>query len=251
MGHDVVHLGQHTLNTNSAEELAHDISERFGVSVVYGYQDAHLFSAETADMIASFDFILLGKVVHPAATETLQLYDEYYQLHEKHSAMGEEALNLPYFKNSKYNSDELLFSLGKNVYNIYNFDTGDRWSQIRNDIFECNYISYDSRWWFFCRSFTIENNFDPDFEHLNSYRTSLMDFYQKIGCSAVVHCDDQGDHQDLSYDTYSWEELLSEMESRFGGKVFNISSFMKQKELRPMNDYPPIFFDDFADLIST
>ena len=250
MGHDVCHIGKHNLNVNSIEELASDLSNRFQVNVDYGYQDMDAFDFEKGEYINTFDFVTLGNVVFPNSDVTLFLSDEFRQKRLIYQQYGDELFSLHTFNQLHVDETEFREAICNKCYCLHDFNSHTSWGSVYNDSFKCDYYYWPSRWWSFCRVFTIEHHYHCDFDNFNEYRTHIFNFFNKIGGHAVIHCDDQGSHQDLSYNIYSWADLLAEVETRFGDKVLNVSAFMKEKILRKINDFPPIFYDDFADLLA-
>lgn len=249
MGHDVCHIGKHNLNTNSLEELASDLSNRFQVSVEYGYQDMDSFDFVKGEFINTFDFFTLGKVEFPDSDVKLFLQDEFLQKKLIYQQYGEDLFSLPNFNQMHVDVSEFREAISNQCFELHDFNNDKSWGSIFNDSFKCNYYHWGPRWWSFCRVFTIEHHYYSNFDSINEYRTQLLNFFNKVGCQGVIHCDDQGSDQDLSFNIYSWNDLLSEIENRFGDKVLNVSQFMNEKKLREINGFPPIFYDDFTDLL--
>jgi hypothetical protein len=247
MGHDVSTIGIHKLNVTSIEALASDLSKRFKANVEYGYNDQFSFDNDGIEIESSYDNIVIGMIKHPEANQTLWLCDENYQIQQIIDKCG--------------NNDAELSRYIRNDYLKAEFDDAKRgvcfdFRDIKNDI-SIGTIFYDTfynflhfyypRWWSFCGTFKNTDNIWPNnFEVVSQYRKEVMDLFFKIGGDKVVHLDDQGETQYLTYGYHNWQDILSELSTSFKDTTLNISEFMKHK--KPLDDYLLAFYDDFSDL---
>ncbi|MFP4023994.1 MAG: hypothetical protein ACLFVR_05660 [Thiohalospira sp.] len=248
MGHDIVGIGKHNLNTNSLEALALDLSKRFKVNVEYGYQDKDKFNFKTGEDISTYQIIKLGRINYPKAKTTVFLWDEYYQLHQYYHQYDEDVYKLPGIKNNNFLKEMIERSIGKIYYEFFRPVDEYYYCTIYNNTQECLTL-YFGRWWELCWQFTVENN-DKEFKRLNEYRKSLFEFQEIVGGNEVVYLDDQGPTQYLTYGDYLWENILNELKTRFNKTTLNVSDFISKEEFTPLKEYPLAFYDDFKDLIN-
>lgn len=250
MGHDVDTIGNHKLDVSSMEALALDISRRFKANVEYGYYDQHWVDLEGNEVEPSYENIIFEKILYPGSEETLWLSDELYRIHQLLNKYGDTYINLPIFNNDTAGLEEEFESAMKGVsYELRSIDNEIDYGTIYNDTFHNHHSLYCYRWFNFCRNFM-----DPDgyrvgnLDDLNEYRKEIFKLHKLIGGSAVVHLDDQGQTQYLTYGEHTWQEILNELNTSFKCTTINISEFMKHKMFLPQDKFPLAFYDDFGDL---
>lgn len=247
MGHDIVPISNHSLDTSNVANLAKDLSKRLQANIEYGYQDSfgHYLEKES-----TYEDVTLGKITVPGASETYFLRDEHYQLHSYYTEHGEKIFDLDYFQDEE--RELSIRSVRVELeYIWYSLENTADWSKqysIHADTLQCEAFYY-SRWWDFCRLFTEENDFDIDFAKLNEYRNNLRSVTEFFGGNAMCFFDDQGETAKLIDAPKSWKEIKNAMATEFKNSILEISEFMKEKKLRKEDDYPLAFYDDFADLI--
>ena len=123
------------------------------------------------------------------------------------------------------------------------------YGSIFNDTFQNFWHSFGPRWGAFCSAFIESYTVgEVGFDSVNEYRKRIMDFYFKIGGTEVVHLDDQGESEYMTYGYWNWDEIVHELNTKFKDTTLNISEFMKHKTLLQYEDCPLAFYDDFADL---
>lgn len=251
MGHDVSTIGNHKLNISNIEALAKDLSKRFRANVDYGYYHQFWIDIDGNEFEPSYENVIFGKISYPNSTQTIWLSDEYYQIHQIISKHGDDYLKLP----CVIESDSLKLEFESAIKGV-SFELRDNendidYGTIYNDTFQNFWHSFDSRWWSFCRAFMEDSDiWSVGFDAVNHYRRQIMDLFTTIGGDKVVHLDDQGETQYLTYGDYNWQEILNELNADFKETTLDISEFMKHKNLLPKDMYPLAFYDDFNDLIS-
>ncbi|HSH51566.1 MAG TPA: hypothetical protein VK982_07570 [Bacteroidales bacterium] len=246
MGHDIVGIGKHNLNTNSNEELALDLSKRFKVNVEYGYQDNDKFDIKTGESISTYRLVKLGRIDYPKAKTTVVLMDEYYQLHQYYNQYGNDVYQLHGIEKNEFLKEMIEHSLGKIYYQFFDPVDENYYCTIYNNTQECGTL-YFGRWWELCWQFTDKNN-DEEIKRFNEYRKSLMEFQKIVGGNDVVYLDDQGATEYLTFGDYLWEGILNELKTKFNKTTLNISEFISKEKFTPLKDYPLAFYDDFKDL---
>lgn len=246
MGHDVSTLGNHKLDISNIEALAKDLSKRFKSNVHYGYYHQYWFDIDGNEIEPSYENVVFGKIPYADSKQTIWLSDEYYQIHQIINKHGDSYIKLPCFAESDSLKSEFESAIKGVSFELRDIDYGT----IYNDTFHNFWHSFDSRWWSFCKAFMEQSDiWSVGFDALNYYRKQIMDLFATIGGDKVVHLDDQGETQYLTYGDYNWKEILNELNSDFKDTTLNISEFMKEKILLPKDKYPLAFYDDFTDLI--
>lgn len=248
MGHDLSTIGHHHLDTSSLEALAKDLSIRLQANVEYGIFDMFPFDWDGFHREPSYENWIFGKIEFPNSETTLLVIDLFFMHHINYNIYGDDAFNLPYFREYKSNIEELKEAIGNVCFEIKNQTINDDYGIIFNDSFINYYNYFDWRWWTFCRAFTLEDDDDYLLDYVNLFRSDVLNFVQKLGIKEVFHFDDQGDSQYLAENYYNWQTILEEVDSHFKETTLNISQFMKHKNRLPFDQFPLAFYDDFADL---
>lgn len=250
MGHDIHIIGNHNLDISCMEALAKDISKRFKANVEFGYYD-NMFdfdiNGNTGRM--SIEDNVLGKIDFPNASTTLWLNDEYYMYRAVLDKHGKEAYNLPYFKkHDGLHRQELDIAAGNIRYELRDNYEDNEYAVIFNDTIHDWYNSFNSRWWSFCKAFTIEDYDDLLQYEVALFRKEVLQFFEKVGGTEAFYFDDQGKSQYLTVDYYDWATILKEVETNFKETTLNIPEYMKGNKLNPWKVKPLAFYDDFSDL---
>lgn len=226
MGHDVHAICNHRLNTGSIESLAKDLSDRFDVTVDYGYFNHDEVADEQESYLSlwvSFgtiekhqkpiwrleDFIYLNKINNPSENENIDVYLFY----DKNDYDGEGS-----------------FTVLKHC-----FDPS---------------ICFDSRWWYFCKHFTGE---EDDTESITQFRNQVKSLTLKLGGDAAIYVDDQGPSSiaDTWSEQCTFEQVHTQLQAMFGTDYLNISAFNKTASSatpKPSDKYFAAYYDDFSDL---
>lgn len=252
MGHDVSTIGNHKLNISNIEALAEDLSKRFKSNVEYGYYHQYWFDINGNEIEPSYENVVLGKISFaPSSNQTIWLSDEYYQIHQIINKHGDSYIKLPCFAESDSLKLEFESAIKGVSFELRDVENDIDYGTIYNDTFRNSLHSFDSRWWSFCKAFMEQSDiWSVGFNAVNYYRKQILNLFATIGGDKVVHLDDQGDTQYLTYGDYNWQEILNELNAEFKETTLNISEFMKHKKLLPKDKYPLAFYDDFNDLIN-
>lgn len=245
MGHDVWNICRHNLDTSSHEALAKDIANRFKVNVRLTYQDYYGDYFEERE--STYDFITIGEIITEGATETYVLRDEQHQVKEYYRQHGDKLFELILNKNH-LKVEEYRDMLTRDYYDLTTDVENEERFNIYKDTLDIMSAEFGGRWWSFCKVFTVKNDFDKEYEWINQYRKKIRDDLKKYGGNEVYYLDDQGDTQYLIYGEYSWQELTSEINTKFQGDTLKVSDFMRHPQPWPEDKYPLAFYDDFSDL---
>lgn len=224
MGHDVIAIGNHKLNTASFQTTAVDLSEAFDVTVCYGYMDDWIDPQTGKE--GSFEFIELGRI---------KKNDTVYFLRDN---LYTDRLR------SKQYPDEI-------EYDFYSADYGATSFYVYPHCIQAH-TAFNSRWWNFVRYF--QGNFygnDAWPNYINDYRRSVFNEIKRLGGSQALYGDDQGDSYYILDDamTLSFVVITQKLKNDFGNACLNVSSFQR---LYDNGKFEPIeykaFIDDFEDL---
>ncbi len=249
MGHDVSTIGNHNLDIRNVKSLALDLSKRFKVNVEYGYYHQFWIDIDGNEFEPSYKNVILGNIPNPNSKRTIWLSDEYYQAHEILKKHGDNYIKLPCFSKDSSIASEFEFAKKGVSYEFRDIQNEIDYGTIDNDTFHNWHSNYNSRWWSFCRNFMEPDGYmEGNLDYLNQYRKEVFELHTIIGGTAVVHLDDQGETQHLTYGEQTWQEIMNELNSDFKDTTINISEFMKNKILLPKDKYPLAFYDDFMDL---
>jgi hypothetical protein len=202
MGHDIIAIGNHKLNTTSLHTTAIDLSEAFDVSVSYGYADDWI-DLETGKE-GSFQFIELGRIER---NNTLYfLRDSLYtdRLHTKQYADETEYD----FYGADY--DETSFYVYPRCIKAHTY--------------------FDSRWWNFVRYFQGKFYGDKDWVgYINNYRQHVYNEIKRLGGSCALYGDDQGDSYYIIEDamTLPFDTIAKKLKNEFGNACLAIPHFQR------------------------
>ncbi len=224
MGHDVIPIGHHSLNTSSIQSLAEDLSNRFDAEIIFGYQDDWVGN----NYNGSFEFIELGRIEKKGKAVFL-LQDCFYMDRLKQPGKHEQKIWYEFI--SKKKPDNYQVSIYKNC-------------------FDCN-CHFDSRWWNFCRYFNRQiNNAEWD-EYIAEFRKEIATEVKKLGGTSALYGDDQGASHWISEMgiEHSFEEIREKLKEDFGGLYLSVSNFIKSADKTANQLFYNAYFDDFSDLI--
>jgi hypothetical protein len=113
---------------------------------------------------------------------------------------------------------------------MYDYENDIDFGTIYNDTFHNFWHTFDGRWCWFCRAFMEADDYiEGNLDLVNDYRKLILDFYSKMGGTEVVHLDDQGKREYLTYEYQNWNEIISELDTNFKETTLNVSEFMKHK----------------------
>lgn len=247
MGHDIVTIGRHTLDTSNLHTLADDVAHRLQANIIVEYQDAYSNYVD-GKAESTYDAIIIGEIKIPGATAVYSLRDEYYQLRKYYEEYGDKLFEMQYLKGNEMAIECAKQELSANRYELSLNDEEGRYVNIDNDTIDIDFFYY-SRWWDFCRRFTTENEWDKEFTDINNFRQNLKKAINSFGGNEMVYLDDQGETGHLTNGFYTWQQIQDVLQTKFKEQVLNVSSFMKNKNLRKDGDYPLAFYDDFSDLL--
>lgn len=225
MGHDVIAIGNHKLNTTSIITTAVDLSKALDVTVSYGYLDDWT-DLETGKQ-GSYEFIELGRVERNNTIFFLKdgLYTE--KLHTK-----------------QYTNETAYEFYGAN-YDATSFYVFPHCIEA--------HTHFASRWWNFVSYFQGKFYGDEDwFRYINEYRRSVFNEVKRLGGNCALYGDDQGESYYIFEDamTQPFDAIVEKLKNDFGDACLTISNFQKQYS---SGRFEPIeykaFIDDFADFI--
>ncbi len=257
MGHNLIPIGKHQLDTKDIKSLAEDLVSRLDINIEYGY----LSYKECSKLLGKEEkegFIVLDKLVKNSDFKTYKLVDEIYQKKILYDKYGDELFykkeywgfldKIPNKKTILEEKKELMFP----EYDLIDSESG--FLSINNEHYSNN-IPYLCRWFSLYEFFYGKNEIYQD--DLLEYRKSLMDYSQKLGGNKMYYLDDQcsvlegvgqGDESDMS-----WEELETFIVEKTQPLLLNVSKFMTnekyKEEFIAKNEYPLAFIDDFKDII--
>jgi hypothetical protein len=221
MGHDVIPIGQHRLDTSSIITIAQELADRFNATILYGYTDDRIGK----NYQGSFKFIEQGRV-KKVGSDSYILQDSLYMDRIYGPGKHDNEMCYELYSESDYDN-----------YHISIYETA----------FQCD-AHFESRWWSFCRCFTGIITDVEFLQYLNEYRKKIFNEIKRMGGELAIYGDDQGESAWLDYGgTMNWKDMLIRLQTEFGDDFINISTFFKTKQ--PFRkDCPLAFFDDFADL---
>lgn len=220
MGHDVIAIGQHRIDTSAIITVARQLAPVFNATIRYGYVDE--WENADKDISASFDFIEQGQI-KMAGDAIYTLNDFYYtdRIHE------------PAFDHFTVDY-ELAYEMGGAAYKI----------DILKNAFRRN-ANFDGRWWNFCRFFTGEIE---DRSYLDAYRKEVYEEVKRMGGEFAVYVDDQGKSAWVDNDDQlEWNTTLTKLKTEFVDDFVNVSSFFMNNHSY-LHDFPLAFYDDFKDI---
>jgi hypothetical protein len=246
MSRGICPIGRHNISVESLESFANDLSLRFNANVEYGYQDNLNFDIHTGENFNTYEFISLGRIDRPSADITLRVFDEYFQQKKLIQQYGKNVLDFPGV--GDYISEWDITGLFKNFKaDIYTSDM-EYWGNINNDIFYSFLTRYDSRYYWFCKTFSGEDNFDQDFQFMNKYRRQTKADYAKFGCNLVIYCNDGDESDHYLTEPFTWQEIIDDINAKYKDRVYTIPDLIHGKQILPIGIHPLAFFDDFSDL---
>jgi hypothetical protein len=249
MGQAVFALGNHSLDINSIETLAKDISVNFQANVNYGYYHQYYWDIDGNEIEPSYKHIQFGYISYPDAKETLLLSDEFYQIKQLLSKHENDILKLPCFKNSKAQEPEIEAAKKGVKYAIRDYSEGFEYGYLYNSTFIDFFNEFNLKWWNFCRGFMAnDGSWSVTLKDINDFRNKVKSLFDKIGATEAVYVGDQGKLAFLTYEYLDWNEIIRHIQTTYIDKTLNISEFMKQKKPLPNDQFPLAFYDDFADL---
>lgn len=251
MGHDISVLSYHNLDTSSVEKTGQELAIRFGVNVECYYRDNYDPDLFSRHEFPTYDDHLLATYTTPEATQTWQLYDEYYVQRQLWGQHGKSLLEHPYYKDDQTHSDELEHTIRCKQYELYFRTDGDvEWlADIHEKLWQCEF-HYFGRWWALGQCF-MDSDWHWKVENLNDFRQKLKSTLKIMGAESAMYLDDQGEsgiYTDKAYEATSWKDFVTEIKARFDDKCMNISDFIKRAVPLKNDDYPIAFYDDFKDL---
>ncbi len=175
MGHDIVPIGNHKLNTSSLEKLAEDLSNRININIKYGYWGETEYF-ELLNEKGNDDLIILGEINKHKSFETYILVDEKYMIKKLYRKYGDKLFKIPkllYYLKNKTSNEDIIIQIKKEIA-LPNFDleliNGNKYLNINKEHYSNN-IPYFLRWFSFCDIFTENKISDKDFLNgLNNFR---------------------------------------------------------------------------------
>ncbi len=273
MGNYTSIISNHSLNNNSIEELAQDISIRLQANVVYGYNYCFFVKDNTIEY--DIEFIETGKIIFATSKVEYQLCDQ--NLGQK---LFVEATGKDNITSNKYLIDSYLKEMLLDNEENYEVEL------ILDDETICYIYKYgldfwviDSIYWYKFQRYFIYNINEEDLQDFNNWRTEHKNWIEKLGGNVMfVYC-----FNEKSYKISEWLEIqslensISLIEKEFKNQLVNVSKYLRSKiylnlpvyEQLPIsknylkkisleieegkNDdkeilYPILFYDDFYDL---
>ena len=246
MGHDIVTIGRHTLNTSDIHSLASELGQRMQANIMFGYPDDYSYYSDIT-VKPTYASIALGTIETPGAAATYDLQQYNYQLQQYYKEHGDKLFEEQFFKENGSMVQSVKQELAEINFELHLNNKEGSYAYIYKDTVDIIFFYYN-RWGSICKLFTTENNFDTDFKGFNTFRKNLQSAINKFGSDEMVYLDDQGETGQFIYGDYTWQQIQEELATKFAGQVLNISAFMKDKKPRKAGDYPLAFYDDFSDL---
>jgi hypothetical protein len=267
MGHDLNIICNHNLQTKTSKALALDINMRFNIPVKVYYQN--IYDYEDCLNI-KYSEINCTTILELALPNQNSLNKKIFFPVEKCIINDHSFQDLDAFE--KYGKALLQTDEGKHLYENATIEYGDSpcfeaylYITAQEEInFDVHHhvatpsLYFNPRWWSFSRIlFKVEfknsmpEDVEDSYQYLMEYRKRAFEFIKCIGGSEAFYVDDQGEsyrYQDFATH-HTWQETKDAIYTRYGTEVFNISKYIKSGEtLKNPEYYPPIFYDDFADL---
>jgi len=259
MGCDITIISQHNLDLTDIETLAHDLSDRFGFSITYGYHANARYNALLENDLEE-GFVTLGFVDKGPLAKEYTLTDDQFQKKLVYAKFGDELFDLPEYwewygelpsedRRIQEKIDVLLpdYFLSAEPESSYLF--------IYQEVVD-NSFHYYSRWWDFCGTIQSPKYFEDDY--YREFRKLIQQDTLLLGGTKAYFVNDQCNHLkgvgcgDESY--YSWVELEQFIASRPTLELVSISRValdkVYQTEVMGKKDRTLAFYDDFADLLS-
>jgi hypothetical protein len=269
MGHDLNIICNHNLQTKISTELGKDINARFNIPVEVHYQNFHDYKDCLNIKYGDMDSTILAELEIPIKTgkekkgffpfEKCAIDDHSYQALDAFEKYGEALLQTDEGKNIyDYATKDYRNSPS---YDAYIDITGQETivSGIHHHIATPS-LYFNPRWWSFSRILfkrgfinSTPKDVEDSYQYLMEYRKRAFEFIKCIGGNEAFYTDDQGDSAYFEdYATHhTWQQTKDAIYKRFGANVFNISEYINSGIINNTPDfYPPIFYDDFADLIN-
>lgn len=232
MGHDVVVIGNHRLDTSSPEKLALDLAARLNARVTFTLVFYRQSDSGWPDHFWEDKFTTLE------------------------SKPNNYSLNLEFSDAEKFDPVRYYEEIDNwSSINVSDADDYDEHSfnlykhRLRVDVY-CN-----SRWWNFVEMIIYAENYP---EILREFRLEVWQELQRYGGDKVFYFSDQGPWQAFGYweeDNKTFEEWAERFEQEEGDRFRHLPTVLANqmpKEYQwerevDLKDYP-IFWDDFSDL---
>ena len=224
MSTEITAIYSHSLNTDSLPELAAQLSERFNVSIAYGYQDNLVVEGISNQ---TYEFVTLGKIERDSEDEWL-LEDSQYL----------DNIVDP----SKHNGHK---------YFVLYYSYGDRVCYIYKHIIE-SAERYINGWWRFCEHFTGELHW---WNYVNWFRKAVENEVKIMGAEAAIYYGDYGVDGFMVImceESATFQEVFNKIKEVYPNRFTNITDFLtNQPEPLPYiktetaEDCAMAFYDDF------
>jgi hypothetical protein len=238
MGSDINTIGRHLLNASSLESLAKEISDRFNLNIIYGYQDMFKLDDHFNLADTSCELVEIGSINKVEGNGHRWLIDHYYQHRQYVQDFGPEIIEL-----AQYDKTGLQACVSETYYELLETSTNES-MYVTNDMIEIDFY-YLTRWWPFCALFRWPEDMGESFFQ---FRRDLKEIYLKAGVSEIVYYNDQGPLSgEKYYPEATWDNMQKALK-KYEDKQVDIPTFIKNKERWGKDDYPIYFTDDFSDL---
>lgn len=227
MGHDVLAIANHAINTASIVTTAIDIANYLNTTIEFGHRDDWIIKYNNRNIKGLFEFIPIGKIIKPE-NEGLQLYDNYY--------------NDKLYHPEQYDPKKKYYGLIES-YRISNLE---KYTYIGREVFTSD-TRFDGRWWDFLEYFNLQK---VRYNDILGYRKSVLLQVMQLGGSEAFYIDDQGPSEILEQmtETYSWQQIKEKAFTDFASEMLHVSHWAQHREeYTSVIDYK-VFYDDFADL---
>jgi hypothetical protein len=249
MGHDINVFGNHKLDISSLEAFAQDIAKRTGYSVNYGYYDFLGLSEKGQTIKPTMDRRPLGEINIYGSEKTIYIDDNNFQYRLLENKYKNDVLNLPLAINDKHFREEYEIAIKSKSYELHIHDTTE--NRYYANVFNDNLIFHDwdfpTRWSGFCTAFT-KDDWGVTFDDVQKFRKTVRNFYLKFGGTEVAYLNDQGEMAKFIQGENDWFTILNKLYTTYKAETLNVSRFMTNIQLRPEDQFPLAFYDDFADL---
>ena len=263
MGHDILPIGNHKLNTDSLQELAEDIVSRVDIGIEYGYFGYKAYFGLLGINKGDED-VIVGKLNSNCQGRTFRLIDSNYQLKELYAKFGDELFYQPEYWDSGNNQIpeevDIVEERKKLQYPSYfmDFFGGEDYQEldIHKDTFTIS-LPYYTRWSGFCNFFMEKDSLDSEyFTAFNAFRATLMNYSVKFGGDKMYYLNDQcsvleGAGEACTWGM-SWDDFCNLVRDKSAGLMVDIPLFIKNEQYRRkfqlLNQYPISFVDNFDDL---
>lgn len=262
MGCDVSALSRHNLDITNVETLAHDLANRLGFTIDFGYYSRAEYNKLLENGLEE-NYISLGLIDKQPFKGKFRLVDEKYQEKQLHEKFGEALFDMTAFywwlDSTETVSAEKKEDEKKNLTTAEFFletfeEEGDyQHLYVYNSIIS-NDLYYYTRWWDFCTTVQTKEYFYK--EYFQDFRSKIMTTTLALGGDKVYYVNDQSDFLEGvgqgSEENFTWEALERHIAAKLEDCLISISKSVLDNNYQNEIEQLPLrkiaFYDDFKDL---